>query len=190
MKSKICLVCGMEINQKNYKNNKEAFLKPNKDELITFCPFCGVNKEFLIDKEKYTNNILDIDSKNLNSKTLIILDHASKLEIFNSDFYKEASKMAESEEIRDMFSSLSKVELSHAKIHMKMGGVETLPVLTKINYEKYKGDSILLEQAFLREKHAIEFYSKKRNEVGNKIIAQIFDVLSNVEREHIILTEK
>jgi rubrerythrin len=65
-----------------------------------------------------------------------------------------------------------------------------MPALLKLDYSKYDSDKKLLELAKMREKHAVQYYEKYKHEVSDKIIAQVFEALANVEREHIILTSK
>lgn len=59
--------------------------------------------------------------KNFDDTTLNILDHAVKLEIFNGDFYAEASKICSNKENSDIFKALSNIEYMHARIHQRLG---------------------------------------------------------------------
>ncbi|MDP4178641.1 MAG: metal-iron-binding protein [Bacillota bacterium] len=181
-----CMICGVEINEKNYNFNNKAFNSKNTDENIIYCPFCGAGKEYLSSNdEKY-----DLDNIKLSEKEIIILDHAAKLEVFNGDFYKKAVNLSKSDEIKKIFEALSKIEYMHAKIHSKLAGLNGLPLLAKIDYSKYNEDDILLLEAKKREVHAVSYYSKYYNEIDNEIIKKIFIALSSVEKEHIQLIEK
>lgn len=75
-----CEICGMLISEKNFNCNKETFIERNTMENIIKCPFCGANKNYLLEKVE-----------NVNESTSKILDYAMKLEVFNGDFYREAS---------------------------------------------------------------------------------------------------
>ncbi|AOZ77309.1 metal-iron-binding protein [Clostridium pasteurianum] len=183
-----CMVCGMNINEKNFYINNSAFLEKNTGDKIIYCPFCGVSEIYLSnDGQTYT-----VDSSLLDENTLKIIDHAVKLEIFNGDFYKKASEMARSNEVKEIFSALSKIEMFHAKIHFRIGGFNNFPKLTEIDYDKYKYDTdkALLEAAEIREKHAVSYYDKYKHEVKDKTVVNIFNALSEVEKEHILLTSK
>lgn len=181
-----CMICDMEINSKNYNFNSPAFLENNKEDEIYRCPFCGVSSVYFTSgEEKYK-----IDSSLLNENTLKILDHAVKLEIFNGEFYASASELAKDPELKKTFAALGRIEMLHSQIHKKVAGFQDTPTLTKLDYSKYNSDEALLELAKTREKHAVAYYEKYKNEVNDKLLVRIFDALAQVEREHIILTSK
>lgn len=180
-----CVICGMEINEKNYDFNKYGIINGNTDKDINSCPFCGVGMQYLIEN----GSIYEVDSEKLDDKTKIILDHAVKLELFNSDFYKRASEIAKDIKVKNLFNSLSKIEKMHAKVQMRLIGYTKEPLLNKLDYNKYDNDIILLEMSQKREEHAVNFYNKYIGEIDNNIIKEIFKAFICVEKEHIILTE-
>lgn len=184
MKSYRCMICGAEINEKNFAVNSIMFNKKNISEHIINCPFCGVSGEFLSEDME----VLSVDTKLLDENTLKILDHAVKLEIFNGDFYQKAAKKAENKKTKELFTALSTVEMMHAKIHFKIGGFKKMPILTDISYDKYEDDSALLALANKKEKHAVSFYEKYKDEIKNEVIIRIFQAVCDVEKQHIILT--
>lgn len=184
MEKLYCKICGLEINEKNYFLNENSMVDKNKNSDIKYCPFCGVDSEHLGSKEEiYTIN------ENLDKSITKIFEKAMKLEIFNGEFYKEAASMAKRTEIKNKFSDLSRIEFMHARIHQKLGGFDKLPILKKIDYEKYNEERILLEQANIRERHAVEFYNKNISKVNSYNIKLIFKALSQVEADHIAITE-
>lgn len=181
-----CLICGMEISFKSINVNKSAFLKSNSDDIIYYCPFCGAISEYIVDdkqKDLLSNNTL-------NEAELKIIEHAMKLEVFNGDFYKQASGLASSKEIKDMFAALSRIEYTHARIHQKLCGFNELPQLNKLDYTRYHKDEELLEQAKLREMHAIHYYNKYEAAIENNNVKTILKELTRVEEEHVYLIEK
>ncbi len=180
-----CLICGMIINTNNFNLNREAFTQDNlfKDNQIKYCPFCGASYEYIGN----TEDKLLTEIKGLDEKTLNILDHAMKLETFNGDFYKNASRIAKDKSNKDKFKALSNVEYTHARIHGIMGGFHGIPKLNEINYDRYNEDIILISQAEKRETHAINFYRKYYEHVCSDIVRNVFDILSNVEKLHIEL---
>lgn len=185
MKGLVCSICGMRINENNIKLNERGYLDNNTIDNIKVCPFCGVSSEYLI----HNNNILNTNFNILDEKTRTILDHSLKLEIFNGDFYKEAAILAEKEEIKELFQSLSRIEYMHASIHKRLGKFDELPNLIKLDYTKYENDKELLLIAKKREMHAVEYYKKYKRQVCSENIKIIFEALSNVEKEHIFLTD-
>jgi rubrerythrin len=177
-----CLVCGMIINDNNYDLNRLTLLEENTSDQIIRCPFCGVTHEYL--GEGY----VDYDIKNLDEKTKKILDMGMKLEIFNSEFYLEASMQTKDESLKKLFKELSAIEMMHARIHKNFGGFNKLPQLKEIDYSRHNTDELLLIEAHKREKHAIQFYERYYNEVPIKY-QNIFKALSFVEKEHYIITD-
>ncbi|PAB60696.1 ferritin family protein [Anaeromicrobium sediminis] len=180
-----CLICGMNINLKNYRLNENTFLEKNEEEHIINCPFCGVGKVYL-DNNKA---LFKVESKELDEETLKVLDKAMKLEVFNGEFYKEASELAKNNEIKELFKELSSVEFMHARVHKMLGGFKEMPKLHKPDYTKYDSDDLLLEEARKREKHAIEFYNKNSKVVCSNVVKEVLKALSHVEKQHEIIAE-
>jgi rubrerythrin len=180
----VCLVCGLKIKNENYNVNRHGMIGENSREAINSCPFCGANRKYLSESGKpYFNEI-----PNLNSETLKIIDHAMKLEVFNGDFYKKAANLAVDEELKKMFLALSKIEYMHAMVHKKIGGFKELPVLKEIDYSSLDKDSLLIQAANKREKHAVAYYDKYSRLISDKKVCNILEALSQVEKEHIEMT--
>ena len=186
MDNKVCILCGMEINEKNYNINSEAFLEENSLDLIKFCPFCGVSGEYISEKK---SRIVK-DKALLDENILKIIDHAVKLEMFNGDYYNKAAELAVDEKLKKMFKALSRIEYTHARIHQYLGGFKDTPVLSDIDYSKYNNDLMLKEIANKREIHAVEYYNRYNKKIKNDEINSIFNALEKVEIQHIELIEK
>lgn len=176
----------MEINEKNYNFNEWAFTDKNSINNIIYCPFCGVEKKYLVKDDE----IIKVESNLLDDNTLKILDHAVKLELFNGDFYSTAATMAEDGDIKRVFEALARIEKFHSKLHQRLGGFMKTPNLNKVNYSKYNTDSSLLELAKQKEEHAVSYYEKYKNELNNENLFKIFEALADVEREHIVLVKE
>ena len=175
MQKLFCNICGIEINERNYNLNKEAFLDKNTIDSIKFCPICGAPIKYL-SEEKF---IYRLEEKEL------------KLEVFNGDFYKKASELAKNEKVSKLFKALANVEYGHAMVHKNLAGIREMPKLAKINYDKYDNDSILLEMAEKREEHAVNYYNKYDKDINSKTLHIVFEALKNVEIDHIhIINEK
>lgn len=180
-----CIVCGMDVNEKNYSVNKYAFLNENNKLDIKYCPFCGASNIYLTNDE----DVFEVNNLKLDEETFKVLDHASKLEVFNHDFYIEASKLSQNEKVKQAFKDLAQIELMHARIHMKFAGIKEMPRLTKLDYSHLKDkDEELLAVAEKREEHAVKFYEKYLPAIKLEVIRKTFKVLSAVEQEHITLT--
>lgn len=181
-----CKICGMEINEKNYNYNELAFTNKNSINNIIYCPFCGVSERYLSENDE----VITVESSLLSENALKILDHAVKLELFNGNFYNTAAGMAKSQEVKELFEALAKIEILHSKIHQKLGRFTKAPSLNKVNYDRYDSDKALLELAKQKEEHAVGYYEKYKSEVNNEKLFEIFDALADVEREHIVLVKE
>lgn len=186
MESFKCLICGMNVNSSNIHVNKNSFLSGNSMDNL-FCPFCGAESPYI----SSTGDIYVQMDENLDQTTIDILDKAMKLEVFNGEFYSEASRLAKDENTKIMFKDLSSIEMMHARIHMKMGSFKSLPKLTKPTYyETLSSDESLIKEAHSREKHAVAFYEKNMDNVSSIKVKEVFNALSDVEKQHIELTSK
>lgn len=181
-----CLLCGIEININNYGVNNQGLLGGNDIEHIKYCPFCGADYKYL----ETGGEVYSVCAQTLDKNTLLTLDHAMKLEIFNSEFYMAAAKLAKGINARGTFEALSKIEKVHAIVHQKLGGFKELPKLVNIDYSKHKNDKSLMELAQNREIHATEFYEKKLKEINNLVVKEVFIALAGVEKGHIQITSK
>lgn len=179
-----CNICKMEINEKNYNINSAAFNIENSIENIMYCPFCGVDASFISIEPNFL-----IPEGIFNETELKIFDHAVKLELFNGDFYKEASKLTKNPKLKKMFEALSVIEYTHSLIHKNLGGFKEKPIINKLDYSKYNNDEIFLDMARKREVHAVEYYNKYKGQIRDQKVISIFEALSSVERSHIELTE-
>lgn len=171
----------MNINTNNYGVNNSGLLEKNERENIKYCPFCGVEGKYL----KPEGKMFSVIPVSLDENTLVILDHAMKLEMFNSEFYTSAAKLAQTSDNKETFEALSKIEKMHAIVHQKLGGFNELPKLVPIDYSKHKSDKSLMKLAENREIHAVAFYEKYFKEISNSIVKEVLVALSEVERGHI-----
>lgn len=178
-----CPICGMIINENNYNFNEDAFLMKNSKDNIIYCPFCGIDITYMSNEPDFLKNEQEISDE----KTLLILDHAMKLEVYNGDFYKIVSEKACDKETKDLFKALSNIELTHAVIHKNLGKFTKLPTLINIDYSNIKGNSALIQAANQREVHAVDYYNKYYSSIKDAKIKYVFEALASVEKGHISL---
>ncbi|MCM1990613.1 metal-iron-binding protein [Oceanirhabdus seepicola] len=181
-----CKICGMSINEKNFEINNNALPEGNSEEHYEYCPFCGAHKRYFCESSE---KIYTTDTEKLTIKELEIFDHATKLEIFNGDFYMEASRRAIKDENKLMFRELANIEYIHAKVHMKLGGIDKKPELRKIDYGRLKNDEEFIKEANNRERHAVSFYDKGIANSEDKTVKEVLKAFMEIEKDHIIMTE-
>jgi rubrerythrin len=177
----------MNIHPNTYDLNNYSFAEKNEKGKIINCPFCGVGKIYLDDEKE----IYHVEYDTLDEESLKVLDHAMKLEVFNGEFYEEASNIAKDKEVKKLFKDLSNIEFMHARVHKRLGEFKELPKLHKPDYKsRLNTDKLLLEEAYKREEHAIAFYEKNSMNVCSDLIKEIFKALSDVEKQHEIIANK
>lgn len=148
------------------------------------CPFCGAYQSFIVDIKDY-NETFDV---NLTEKERENATKALDIEISNSQFYFCAAKKTDTEEGRQLFKALGKVEAEHASIWRKILKMDKLPEGKPETCSTSGQDN--LKESHRRETNAIEFYRKAMNESENPRVKQIFGALVQVETDHLKLSEE
>ncbi|OGW74708.1 MAG: hypothetical protein A2Z72_07805 [Omnitrophica bacterium RBG_13_46_9] len=170
MKVYRCRVCG------------EVYIGENKPGS---CPFCGAHEKYFVPAKKWdllkAGALSDITKENLKK--------ALDLELDNTNFYKAVSEKSKDVYISSMFKGLSKVEREHASAicrHLKI----TRPESTAGSDKASDSDSENVQEANRREKRAVKFYGEARKEVPEEEIREFFKALTEIESDHITLTEQ
>ena len=175
-----CYICGMDIHTKSIGLNASTMLEKNSTNALLNCPFCGVSNQFF--------TVLDDDLEGLVMELSLeaksIIEKAVKLEVFNSTFYEEASERVDCKILSVTFKELSKIELMHARIHMRLISMDKPPVLHKPDYSNRETDYAFIKEAEAREKHAITFYTKNVENINIEKVKKVFEALRKVESEH------
>jgi len=153
------------------------------DEAPANCPFCGAKKEN-IKEAKLAEVNFNVD---LNEKDLANAKHALQVEVSNAAFYFCAAAKTDDEEGKLLFKALGKVEAEHAAIWRKILKLDKVP---EGHEECFAVNKENLEESHKREERAIEFYKKAAEESENKRVKKIFEVLVEVETDHLKLSEE
>ena len=147
------------------------------------CPFCGAKQKY-IKLAKIAKANFDVE---LNEKDKTNIEKALELEISNTEFYRCAEKKTNDKEGKQLFKALRKVEAEHASIWKKILKLQKLPTKTEECSTENKNN---LEESHKREEKAIEFYKKAAKETQNERVKQLFEVIIEVENDHLKLSEK
>ena len=149
------------------------------------CPFCGAHEKYFILAKEWTL----IKAKNLSTVSTDNLQKALELEIDNTNFYKAVSERSSNVYVQSMFKGLSKVEREHASVickHLKI----TKPESDIGSDKAVDSDELNIKEANRREKRAVKFYSEAMSQVPEVEIQEFFKALTQIESDHIILTEQ
>ena len=152
------------------------------DEAPSNCPFCGAKKEN-IKEAKLAEVNFDVQ---LNEKDKANVEKALELELSNVAFYGCAEKKTNDEEGKQLFKALRKVEFEHASIWKKILKLKELPEIKEPCHEDNKDN---LEESHQRETRAIKFYQQAAKETENKRVKRLFEVIVEVETDHLKLSE-
>ncbi|MEW5800708.1 MAG: ferritin family protein [bacterium] len=146
------------------------------------CPFCGAQSKY-IKEAKSVRADFDVE---LNEKDRANAEYALQVEISNSAFYFCAARKTDDSEGRLLFKALGKVEAEHASVWKKILKIDTIPQANDSCHTLNKEN---LEESHARETRAIEFYKKAAAESENQRVKQIFEAFTEVETDHLRLSE-
>ena len=151
------------------------------------CPFCGAHERYMVEQADFDNRIGEIVG--LSPKTKANLEAALEIEISNTEFYKCASENAKTDELKNLFKVLSKVESEHASLISKALGIEKPPVNPK--RASCAGDRKKdLAEAHQREDRAVHKYGKFLSEATEPRAIEIFAALVAIEADHLAVHEE
>jgi len=151
------------------------------------CPFCGAHERYMVEQEDFENRIGRIEE--LSSQTKANLEAALEIEISNTEFYKCALEKAKSDDLKNLFKVLSKVESEHASLISKALGIQKPPV--KPERTSCAGDKKKdLGEAHKREDRAVHKHGKFLSEATEPRAIEIFSALVAIEADHLAMHEE
>jgi rubrerythrin len=157
------------------------------EEQPSRCPFCGAKKEHFIPAEKWdwSDYMLEItDASRAN------LEAALKLELNNTAFYQCAMDKAQQtgdEYGYAKFKALKRVENEHAEVIAKALQIKEPPLEAIKCSNDFKLNT---KEGWEREDRAIKAYAKFAKEDPEPMLKFFFQVLVEIERDHLELHQK
>jgi rubrerythrin len=150
------------------------------------CPFCGAHERYMVLQEEFENMIGKVEG--LTEASRKNLEAALELEIDNTQFYACASRKSASDEGKNLFKALAKVESEHASLISKALGIEK-PTIEDVDictgdYQKN------LRESHRREERAIKHYGKFLSEATEPRVEEIFSAVIAIEADHLSLSEE
>ena len=151
------------------------------------CPFCGAQERHLVSQEDYEDrtglvpDLTEVSKKNLEA--------ALQLEIGNTEFYACASRKAETDEMKNLFKALKKVESEHADLLCKALGIKKPPINEDFDECQTK-DIDNLKESHMREDRAIHKYAEFLSQATEPRVIEIFSAIIAVESDHLSLSEE
>ena len=148
------------------------------------CPYCGAAGSEL----KKASLWYDRGTVKMSEQSYNNCQRALELELNNAAFYKCATDKASNRISAPIFKRLKKQELEHAELLANTMGIQ-VPPLPEGTCKGSDGENFV--EAHEHEDMAIEFYLKAATDAeqgGEPEIAYIFRNLSEIETEHLMLT--
>jgi rubrerythrin len=140
----------------------------------------------MVTQEEFDNRIGTI--KRMTEVSRKNLKEALKLEISNTKFYVCASKKSSSDEAKNLFKALGKVESEHASVISKALGIKKQPIEEEdICTGDYQEN---LAESHRREERAIKHYGKFLSEATEPRVEEIFSAIVAIESDHLSLSEE
>jgi len=149
------------------------------------CPFCGAHERYIVEQTEYKDPVIE----SLSDVSKENLEAALQLETNNAEFYACASRKANTDEMKNMFKALSKVESEHASVISKALKIAK-PEINLANNECQADDMANLEESHVREERAIKKYGKFLSEATEPRVQEIFSAVIAVESDHLSLSEE
>jgi rubrerythrin len=151
------------------------------------CPFCGAHERYLVTQEDFEDrtgkvpDLTEVSEKNLEA--------ALQLEVGNAEFYACASRKANTDEMKNLFKALSKVESEHASVICKALGIKKPPIDMDTDECSTK-DTDNLKESHAREDRAIHRYAEFLSQATEPRVVEIFSAFIAVESDHLALSEE
>jgi len=149
------------------------------------CPFCGAHEAYFVEAGEW--KLLKAES--LSDASRENLKKALDLEMDNTNFYLAVSKKSKNVFVSSMFKGLSKVEREHASAICKHLGIAR-PDTKEGSDKAVDSDKANIEESNRREKRAVKFYGEALRQATEPDIKEFFKILSEIESDHIKLTEQ
>lgn len=149
------------------------------------CPFCGAHERFFVMANEWSL----LKAKTISGVTKENLKKALDLEIDNTNFYKAVSEKTRNSYVQGMFKGLSKVEREHASAICKHLGIQKPDSVVGAD-KAVDSDEENIKESNRREKRAVKFYTEAMSKVPEPEIKEFFKALTEIETDHILLTEE
>ena len=153
-------------------------------EAPTQCPFCGAAQRFFVEAQDWNPDEFNVTISEVSRKNL---EAALQLELDNAAFYdcaKNAADKANDHYSLAKFKALMKVEREHASAISKFLKI-TRPELEKQACNANAKANT--KEGWEREDRAIKAYAKFRDEATEPRLKEFFEVLVEIETDHLDL---
>ena len=153
-------------------------------EAPTQCPFCGAAQKLFVEAQDWNPDEFNVKLSDLSKKNL---ESALQLELDNAAFYdcaKNSAQKAGDEYGIAKFKALMKVEREHASAISKFLKISRPELEKKTCDANTKANS---KEGWEREDRAIKAYAKFRDEAAEPRLKEFFEVLVEIETDHLDL---
>jgi len=150
----------------------------------THCPFCGAHQKYLAAAADYQPPaIVDLSGKSRES-----LERALELEIDNSNFYRGAAKVADTEEGKALFQALARVEAEHVAIVCRILAIPRPEELGETG-ECSPAHKENLAESRRREERAARLYGRFLEEATEDRVKEVLTAFVEIENDHLVLAQ-
>ncbi len=150
------------------------------------CPFCGAHERYMVNQADFDNRTGEIPD--LTDVTKNNMEAALQLEISNTRFYDCASRRAQTDEAKNLFKALKKVESEHADLLCKALGIKKPPIE---EYDECSSKDLdNMKESHMREDRAIHKYAEFLSQATEPRAIEIFSAIIAVESDHLSLSEE
>lgn len=144
----------------------------------TQCPLCGARQRHLVPDTEYRSTPVGVLSK----KSRENLNRVLELEVDNSTFYRGASKVADTEEGKALFTALARVEAEHASLISGLLEVDKPEELFETGEcSPCHGEN--LAESRKRQARAVELYRRSIEEAKEERVREVLEAFIEIETD-------
>lgn len=152
------------------------------------CPFCGASQRYLVLQKKYDDRIWEV--KNLSETSKDNLVAALDLEVNATRIYTCSSNCAKTNELKNLFKALAKIESEHVSLLSKALGTTKPAIEPPEENICSNDDKENIVQFQKLEEKAAKVYGKYLSEAVEPRVQEIFTALIQVESDHLDIANK
>lgn len=145
----------------------------------TQCPLCGAHQRHLVPAGEYRSTPVGVLSK----KSRENLSRVLELEVDNSTFFRGASKVADTEEGKALFTALAQVEAEHAAIICGLLEEDKPEELFETGEcSPCHGEN--LAESHKRQTRAVQLYRRFIEEAKEERVREVLEAFIEIETDH------
>lgn len=153
------------------------------DEAPSHCPFCGAHRERIVRAPEYPRDINDVQLTEIERDDL---EASIELERSNTRFYLGMASHTDEHVLSSVYKRLAKIEAEHCELFCELAGLSE-PLDLSVPASVSDDWCANIAESVRREERAASLYREFAARATNERVREVFEAVSEVERDHIEL---